>query len=67
MTPKKTLSLFLILIRPIFEFLNLLDNFMYELPDNGLQTEILTYSASIDSIMQPDHSLIQLSILLKTS
>ena len=38
---------------------------MYELPDNGLQIEILIYSASIDSIVQSDPSLIQLSVLLK--
>ena len=40
---------------------------MYELPDNGLFIEILTYSTSIDSIIQSDPSLIQLSILLKSS
>ena len=38
---------------------------MYDLPDNGLYIEILTYSASIDSIIQPDPSLILLSIPLK--
>ena len=38
---------------------------MYEFPDNGLQIEILTYSATIHSIIQPDPSLIQLPILLK--
>ena len=31
---------------------------MYELADNGLQIEILIYSASIDSITQPDPLLI---------
>ena len=40
---------------------------MYELCDNGLQIEILTYSRCIDSIIQPNPSLIQLSILLKIS
>ena len=35
------------------------------IPDNGLKTEISTYSAPIDSITQSDPSLIQLSILLK--
>ena len=40
---------------------------MYELPGNGLKLEILTYSVSIDSIIQPNPSLIQLSVLLKTS
>ena len=39
---------------------------MYEFPDNRLQIEILTYSASIESITHQDHSLIQLSIPLKT-
>ena len=38
---------------------------MYVLPDNKLKTEILTYSASIDSIAEPDLSLIQLSILYR--
>ena len=33
---------------------------MYALPDNGLKIEIFTYSASTDSITQPDSSLIQL-------
>ena len=31
---------------------------MYALPDNGLQIEILTYSASTDSVIPPDLSLI---------
>ena len=38
---------------------------MYVLPENKLKTEILTYSASIDSIAEPDLSLIQLSILYR--
>ena len=33
---------------------------MYVLPNNGLKIEIFTYSASTDSITQPDSSLIQL-------
>ena len=44
-----------------FEFINLVGNSMYVLPDNGLSIGILTYSASIDSIVQSDPSLIQLS------
>ena len=40
---------------------------MYVFPDNGLKIELLTYSASTDSNTQPDPSLIQLSILWKTS
>ena len=42
------------------EFFNLRGNSMYVLPENGLKTEIFTYSASTDSITQPDSSLIQL-------
>ena len=38
---------------------------MYVLPDNGLKIEILTYSVSIESITQPDSSLIKLWILYK--
>ena len=38
---------------------------MYVLRDNKLKTEILTYSASIDSIAEPDLLLIQLSILYR--
>ena len=40
---------------------------MYELPDNRVQVETLTYYPSIDSIIQLDPSLIQLLILLKVS
>ena len=40
---------------------------MYVLPDIGLKTNILTYSASVDSITQPDPSLTQLLILYKIS
>ena len=40
---------------------------MYEFPDNGLQIKILTYSKSIDSIIQPDPWLIQLSVLQRIS
>ena len=42
-------------------------NSMYVLPDNGLKTEIFTYSASADSITQQDPSLIQLLIPYKIS
>ena len=38
---------------------------MYVPPNNGLKPKILTYSVSIDSITQLDHSLIQLLILYK--
>ena len=57
----------LILIKPFIEFFNLRGNSTYVLPINGLKTEILTYSASIDSITQTDPSLTQLSILYKIS
>ena len=40
---------------------------MYALHDNGLKIEIFTYSLFIDSITQPDTSLIQLSTLCKIS
>ena len=39
---------------------------MYVLPDNGIKSEILTYSTSLDSITKPDPSLIQLLILYKS-
>ena len=39
---KYLLSLFLTLIRPFFEFLNLLGNLMFLLPDNGLKREVLS-------------------------
>ena len=64
---KDSLSLFLMLIKHFFEFLSFSCNSMCELPGNGLKLEILTYSVSIDSIIQPNPSLIQLSVLLKTS
>ena len=57
---KLLLPLLLILIKSFTEFLNLRGNSMYALPDNGLKIEIFTYSASTDSITQPDSSLIQL-------
>ena len=41
---KHLLSLFLILIKPFIGFLILFGNLMYEPPDNGLKTEILTFS-----------------------
>ena len=59
MTQRKyLLSLFLILIRAFIEFFNLLGNSLYVLPDNGTQTEILTYSPFTDSVTKPDFSLI---------
>ena len=39
---------------------------MYVLPDNGIKSEILTHSTSLDSITKPDPSLIQLLILYKS-
>ena len=66
MTPKKTFITIFSNINQAFPFL-LLGKLMYELPDNGLKTEILTYSVSIDSVTQPDPSLIQLSVLYKIS
>ena len=66
MTPKKAfIVIALILIRPFIGFFNLSRNSMYVLPINGLYTEIFTYSPFIDSIIQPDPSLVQLSILFK--
>ena len=41
-----------------FEFFNLSSNSLYELPDNGLWIEVLTYSVFIDSIIQPITNLI---------
>ena len=64
---KHLLSLFFILIIPFIEFFNPSGKSMYVLPINGLKTEIFTYWASIDSISQPDPSLIQLSIPYKIS
>ena len=40
---------------------------MQELPINGLKIEILMYWDLIDSTIQPDPPLIQLSILYKIS
>ena len=40
---------------------------MWELPINGLKVEILMYWDLIDSTIQPELSLIQLSILYKIS
>ena len=50
MTPKKAFIVvfFLILIKSLIKFLNLRRNSMYVLPDNGIKTETLTYSESID-------------------
>ena len=64
---KHFIVLVLTLIKPFTEFLNLQGNLMYVLPDNGLKTEILINSASIDSITQPDPSLIKFSVLCKIS
>ena len=54
-------------IKPFIAILNLRGNSIYVLPSNGLETEILTHPASNDSIIIPDPSLIQLSILYKVS
>ena len=48
------------LIKTLINFFNSRANLIYVLPDDGLQTEILTYSAFKISIIQPDPSLIQL-------
>ena len=53
---KHLLSLSLISIRPFTEFLNLRGSLICVLPDSGIKTEILNYSASFDSITQPDTS-----------
>ena len=59
MTPEKHLfSFFLISIRLFIEFLNLRGNLMYLLLDNGLEIQALAYSPSIDSVIQPDPSII---------
>ena len=59
---KHLFSLFLIFINLFIAFFHLSCNLMYELADNGLLIEILTYSPFLDLIIQPDSSLIQLSI-----
>ena len=66
MTPKN-IAIFLILIKPFLGFFNSLGNSIKELPISGLYFEMFTYSPFIDSIFQPALSLIQLSILYKTS
>ena len=48
MTSKKIYCHFLALIKPFFASFNLSGNSIYELPDNGLQIEILICSASFD-------------------
>ena len=65
MTPRNPLlSLFLILIKSLIEFLNLRDNSMYVINVfNGLKAEILTYSASNDSGNQLSPWLIEWLIL----
>ena len=65
MTPRNPLlSLFLILIKSLIEFLNLRDNSMYVINVfNGLKAERLTYSASNDSGNQLDPWLIEWLIL----
>ena len=59
---KHFLSMFLILIKFFIEVFNLLRNLMYVLPDNRSKTEALTYFSFIDSITQPDSSLMRLII-----
>ena len=54
--------MFLILIKFFIEFFNLLRNLMYVLPDNRSKTETLTYFSFIDSVTQPDPSLMRLII-----
>ena len=68
MTQKKGLIIIIFNTDQVFlEFPNLSGSSIYELPDNRLQIETLTYTPSIDSITQSDSLLIQLSVLLKTS
>ena len=59
---KHLFSLFLIFINLFLAFFHLSCNLMYDFADNGLLIEILTYSPFLDLIIQPDSSLIQLSI-----
>ena len=62
---KQFWSLFLMLVSSLFELLNFAGNFTWELPDNGLEVEMLMYWDFINSIINPDPSLIQLSIPYK--
>ena len=55
---KYLLSLFSIFIKPFIEFLDLLGNLIYELSDNGMEIETMTYSPFIDSFIELDPSLI---------
>ena len=55
------------LMSPFFVFFNSAGNLMQEPPDKGLKVEMLMYWESVDSIIQPDTSLIQFSILYKIS
>ena len=48
-------------------FFNSLGSSIKELPSNGAYLEIFTYSLFIESIIHPDPSLIQLSILYNIS
>ena len=68
MTPEKTFIFIVFDInQTFFELFNSLGNSKTELPITGLYFEMFTYSPLIDSIIQPDPSLIQLSILYKIS
>ena len=67
MTPKKV---FIVIVFNVNHAFLRISQFIWQFnvwTDNGLQIVVLTYSVSIDSIIQPDPSLIQLSILQKTS
>ena len=66
MAPKKTfIAIVFDISQTLLEFFNLSDNSTNVLPAYGPYIEIFTYSLFIDSIIQPDPSLIQLSILYK--
>ena len=57
MKPMKAFTVIaLILIRSTIEFLNVRDSSMYVPPSNRLKIEMFTYSASTDSITQPNPS-----------
>ena len=66
MTSKKTfIAIVFDISQTLPEFFNLSDNSTNVLAAYGPYIEIFTYSLFIDSIIQPDPSLIQLSILYK--
>ena len=68
MAPKKALFAIVFNInQSFFGCFNSSSNSISVLPDSGLWIEILTYSPSIYSIVQEDHSLILLSNPYKTS